>query len=79
MIDRRSAPRHRVLKGATIAFDGIGLDCTVRNISDTGAALEFASSVNVPPSFMLVIAMDQTAHQCHSVWSNERRVGVAFD
>jgi hypothetical protein len=79
MIERRRAPRHRVLKGATIAFDGIGLDCTVRNISETGAALEFAGSVSVPASFMLVIAMDQMTRQCHSVWSNERRVGVAFD
>jgi hypothetical protein len=68
-----------VLKGATIAFDGIGLDCTVRNISETGAALEFAGSVSVPSSFMLVIAKDHMVRQCHSVWSNERRVGVAFD
>ncbi|HEY3657168.1 MAG TPA: PilZ domain-containing protein [Steroidobacteraceae bacterium] len=79
MIERRRAPRHRVLKGATIAFNGIGLDCTVRNISETGAALEFASSVSVPPSFMLAIAMDHMVRHCHPVWSNERRVGVAFD
>jgi hypothetical protein len=79
MIERRNAQRHKVLKGGTIAYDGIGLDCTVRNISATGAALDFASMVSVPPSFMLVIARDQMVRRCHPVWSSDRRVGVAFD
>jgi len=79
MIERRKAPRHRVLKGATIAFDGAGLDCTVRNLSESGAALDFANAVIVPPSFMLTIASDHLVRRCHPVWSNDRRIGVAFD
>ena len=79
MIERRRAPRHRVLKGATVAFDGIGIDCTVRNISDTGAALDFASPVSVPRSFVLTISSDHLVRRCHPVWSNDRRIGVAFD
>ena len=59
MIERRKAPRHRVLKGATIAFDGIGLDCTVRNLSESGAALDFSTAVSVPPTFMLTIQSDR--------------------
>ena len=79
MIERRKAPRHRVLKGATIAFDGIGLDCTVRNLSESGAALDFSTAVSVPPSFMLTIQSDRLVRRCHPVWSNDRRIGVAFD
>ena len=79
MIEKRRTPRFRVLKGASIAFDGNGLACTVRNLSADGAALDFASSVNVPPSFMLVIESDQFIRRCHPVWSNDKRIGVAFD
>lgn len=79
MIERRRAQRHRVLKGATVAFDGIGLDCTVRNLSETGAALDFPNAVSVPRSFVLTIKSDRLVRRCHPVWSNNRRLGVAFD
>ena len=79
MIERRRAQRHRVLKGATVAFDGIGIDCTVRNLSETGAALDFAGPVSVPSSFVLTILSDHMVRRCHPVWSNDRRIGVAFD
>jgi len=77
--EKRVAPRFRVLKGATIAFGGNGLECTVRNLSATGAALELPSPVDLPPSFMLVIEADQFIRRCRPVWSNDRRIGVAFD
>jgi PilZ domain len=79
MIERRATQRHRVLKGATIAFDGNDVACTVRNLSASGAALDFASAVSVPPSFVLVIQSDRLIRRCHPVWSNDRRIGVAFD
>jgi len=79
MIERRATPRRRVLKGATIIFEGNDLACIVRNLSASGAAIDFASAVSVPPSFMLVIETDQFVRQCHPVWSSDRRIGVAFD
>jgi hypothetical protein len=79
MIERRKTQRHRVLKGATIAFDGNGLDCTVRNLSANGAALDVASPVSVPPSFTLVIETDRLIRRCHPVWRSDKRIGVAFD
>jgi hypothetical protein len=78
-IEKRAAQRHRVLKGATIAFDGNGVACTVRNLSANGAALDVAGSISLPPSFMLVIESDRFIRRCHPVWSNDKRVGVAFD
>jgi hypothetical protein len=79
MIEKRRTPRFRVFKGATIAFDGNGLACTVRNLSADGAAIDFASPVSVPPSFMLVIEADRFIRRCHPVWSKDKRIGVAFD
>ena len=77
--EKRTAPRYKVLKGATIAFDGNGVSCTVRNLSSKGAALDLASGISLPPSFMLVIEADQFIRRCRPVWSREKRVGVAFD
>jgi hypothetical protein len=79
MIEKRRTPRFRVLKGGTIAFDGNGLACTVRNLSVGGAAIDVASPVSIPPSFMLVIEADQFIRRCHPVWSKGKRIGVAFD
>ena len=78
-IEKRAARRYRVLKGATIAFDGSGIACTVRNLSSSGAALDLASHLSLPPSFMLVIEKDHFIRRCHPVWSNDRRFGVVFD
>jgi hypothetical protein len=80
MIEKRTAPRHRVLKRGTLAFvDGGGVDCTVRNISSNGARLDIANPVGLPSSFKLVIEADQFIRRCHPVWSNDNRIGVAFD
>ena len=78
-IEKRSAPRYRVLKGATIAFGGNGVECTVRNLSPNGAGIEVASPAGLPPSFMLVIEADQFIRRCRPVWCSDRRIGVAFD
>jgi PilZ domain len=79
LIEKRSAPRHKVLKGATIAFGGNGVECTVRNLSSRGAALEVTNSVGLPPSFVLLIEADQFIRRCRPVWRSDKRIGVAFD
>jgi len=69
-----------VLKRGTLAFSsGGGLDCTVRNLSPTGARVDIASPVGVPEAFTLVIESDHFMRHCHAVWSSEQRIGVAFD
>ena len=80
MIEKRATPRHRVLKRGMLAFSGGGgLDCTVRNISESGARLDIANPLGIPDTFMLVIETDQFMRRCRAVWSSEQRLGVAFD
>ena len=80
MIERRTATRQRVLKQGTLAFGGGGgVDCMVRNLSSSGARIEIANPIGLPPSFTLVIKTDQILRRCHSVWSRDKQVGVAFD
>ena len=77
--NHRVAPRHRVLKAGSIEFNGGIIDCTVRNISDTGAQIEVASQVGIPDNFWLVISGSQTPRHCRVAWRNDKKLGVAFD
>ncbi|MEA2911338.1 MAG: hypothetical protein QOG17_871 [Gammaproteobacteria bacterium] len=59
-------------------FNGGGIDCTVRNISETGAALEVASPVGIPKDVTLIVEADNLKRECQIVWRKEKRIGVAF-
>ena len=78
MDERRDKARHRVLKAGTIEFGGGAIDCTVRNFSDTGAALDVTSPVGIPERVTLVIQADGTHLACTMVWRKEKRIGVRF-
>jgi hypothetical protein len=83
MVETRIAPRCRVNKPAAIHYGGDKYPCTVRDISTTGAALEFADPVNrlLPnaKTFTLVMPDDGLRLPCHVVWQRDYRMGVAFD
>jgi hypothetical protein len=79
MEECRIAPRQRILKAGTISFGGAAIDCTVRNISDTGAALDVVTPLFIPDRFILFIQTAQFKRSCYIVWRRERRMGVAFD
>lgn len=78
MDERRDKNRHRVLKAGTIEFGGGAIDCTVRNFSDTGAALDVTSPVGIPERFTLFLTADGTHRSCTVVWRKEKRIGVRF-
>jgi len=68
-----------MFKAGIIEFGGGSIDCTVKNLSDTGAALEVLSPLYVPERFTLVVPTDQLKRRCHVVWRKQRRIGIAFD
>jgi len=78
--EHRAAPRRRLLKSGKISFGGgAAIDCTIRNLSETGAALEVISPVGIPDHFTLVVEADQRHLPCRVVWRKETRIGVHFD
>jgi hypothetical protein len=80
MSEKRVAPRHRVFKHGILAFSSGGtVDCTVRSLSDTGARIDVANPIGVPGDFVLVIESEHFSRHCHSVWSRDKQIGVAFD
>jgi len=78
MDEHRISPRRRVLKSGQIAFsDRVPkLDCTVRNVSETGARLQVSTTFGMPTSFGLHI--EGVHHACRVVWRTDTRLGVAF-
>jgi hypothetical protein len=77
--EHRVAPRRRILKVGSISFGGGSIDCTVRNLSATGAALEVVTPLFIPDRFKLIIQTENLNQPCHVVWRKERRMGVSFD
>jgi hypothetical protein len=79
MSENRIASRKRVLKAGTIEIGGGAIDCTVKNLSETGAALEVVTPLFIPDRFTLFVPSAQFKRPCHVVWRKEKRIGVAFE
>jgi PilZ domain len=79
MSERRATSRQRVFKAGTIEFGDAGLDCTVRNMSAAGAALDVPSPAGIPHEVVLNILTSNVRRQCYIVWRKEKRIGVLFD
>ena len=79
MAERKRYPRPRTLKAGKIVFNRhfCVFDCTVRNLSETGACLELPSTKGIPDRFDLLVG-PKTARPCRVTWQNDTRVGVAF-
>ena len=78
-METRGDTRFNVLGAGTIEFDGGEVNCVVRDMSITGAALEVLSSRSIPQHFTLALRADRQRIPCHIVWRKEKRMGVAFD
>jgi hypothetical protein len=78
--ERRRAPRRRVLKAGKIIFGrltGGAIDCTILDVSDTGAKLR-AGVFDVPDTFRLLIVSEGVAIPVKRVWQDGDLVGVYF-
>lgn len=78
MIEKRTIPRHRVLKAGKIEFGGSAIDCLIRNASKAGAALEVESPIGIPERFTLFIRSNELRFACVVVYRKGRRIGVTF-
>jgi hypothetical protein len=77
--DNRQAQRRTTLKGGHIVFNAgrSSIDCTVRNLSGTGAKLLVASVVGIPDTFDLVL-QGNSKQPCRVKWRTLKELGVEF-
>lgn len=78
-MERRAVSRKRALMAGTIEFVTGTINCVVRDISISGAALDVTSSLSIPERFNLVFKADGVHIACRVIWRKEKRIGVAFD
>jgi hypothetical protein len=79
-VERRSHERHpTALTAYATASDGQRFACSIRNVSDTGAMLEFSKScvVSLPSKFDIVLA-NETRFAVKLIWRKDRQAGVLF-
>jgi PilZ domain-containing protein len=77
----RQGPRTTVHKRAWISVgDGLPLrNCTLIDISDSGAKLSLKDADNVPDTFSLWLSRHgHPRYSCKLVWSGQTTVGVEF-
>jgi hypothetical protein len=78
MQERRLCPRRRVLKSGSVVRSGnrAAIECTVRNISDTGACLQISVVHDLSTDFTLEVG--DARHSGRVVWRSKDRSGIAY-
>jgi hypothetical protein len=78
--NKRIAPRARVLKGAKIVYmnQWSVSDCTVRDMSLTGAKLICGNAMQVPSTFRLLLPSENTIQDARVAWRREGMIGIEF-
>lgn len=79
MDERRNSQRHRTLKSGKIIYNRglFAIDCTVKNISETGACL-LTQTTSLPDKFDLSIPVDHFEQPCIVKWKTADKIGVEF-
>ncbi|WP_414626600.1 PilZ domain-containing protein [Brevundimonas diminuta] len=79
--DRRDGSRRSTFFSGRIAFNSMQstINCTVRNLSDTGACLEVSSALHVPSEFHLIVDSVRFRADCRVVWRRGKKLGVVCE
>ena len=75
---RRTARRKTLKAGKVVMSDWTIIDCTVRDMSQTGARLEFAAIAVLPPEFRLLIVSSNELVPAKLAWHRGTTAGVEF-
>jgi PilZ domain-containing protein len=78
--ENRSEFRRRTLKGGKIVFNDQKsvLDCTIRNLSETGCQIIVTNNIDIPKAFELHLASSGEKYQCEIIWRKANEAGVKF-
>jgi hypothetical protein len=79
-MDQRSSKRHRTYLDGRIIFNNrcSVINCTVRDVSDTGARIAFSHVILIPIEFELEIPKKGLSVGACVMWSNGKEHGVKF-
>lgn len=79
MQERRKLARSRILKGAKIVIGSTStIDCVVRNVTNVGARIEIANTIELPDSLGLSFNGGFTVRPCRVAWRSVTETGLQF-
>jgi hypothetical protein len=80
MVENRTNKRRRCYLGGRVVFNErtTTISCTVRNISEFGAKLEFGACPLLPDQVELLLDSDASFAPARIVWRNLNIVGIEF-
>jgi PilZ domain len=78
MLDRRKSVRRRTFLGGRLAFQGryATLDCTIRNLSNSGARIVVDGSAILPDEFDFTLTRNDRAYRARLAWRNAEAAGL---
>jgi hypothetical protein len=76
--EKRRALRRNVVGPALIIGPGVEAICVIRDLSATGAKIEVASSVELPPAFNLLLRKTNSSRHVLLRWRRGDFAGVEF-
>ena len=79
-VELRAEPRKRTLLGAkVVSRDGIySCDCTIREISASGARIIISNAVIMASPFFLIDHQSQIMFEAKIIWRNATHAGLKF-
>ena len=79
MTERRKYQRLKVLKGVKLVLGTSSvLDCTVRDLSSTGARIEVQNAIGLPEAVDVTFDGGHTFRPCLLKWQKLDQIGVEF-
>lgn len=80
MSERRQAARQRSFLQGRLYYNGRrnSVDCLIRDISETGARLQFSAAVTVPEALELYVPNKDQIHRVRAEWRRGEEMGVTF-
>ena len=79
MGERRKSGRSRVLKSAKLVLGHASIiDCVVRNLTNNGARIQIANTVDLPQAFEMTFDGGHSIRPCRLVWRSVTETGVEF-
>ena len=79
-VDAERQRRKSVLLTGIVAYaDGTrSFDCTVHDLSGSGARIAAGKTMQLPSRFYLINIRDRVAYDCEAVWNRGSEAGIAF-
>ncbi|MGD9769222.1 MAG: PilZ domain-containing protein [Pseudolabrys sp.] len=76
----RTAPRTRTFLKGVVLYDNrrVSIECTIRDLSDTGARIAFPSPITIPDRIELFIPQKNRTYSADVRRRDDCEVGIAF-